>query len=35
MRDVYPVHVLTQFEFSTRGIYAGLYHHDYGLEDIF
>lgn len=35
VRDVYAVHELTQFEFSTRRFYAGLYHHDYGLEDVF
>lgn len=35
MRDAYAVLLLTQFEFSTRGIYAGLCHHSYALEDIF
>lgn len=27
--------VLTQFGANTRGVYAGVYHHDYGLEAAF
>lgn len=35
MRDAYAVYVLTEFEINIKGIYTGLYHREYGLEEVF